>query len=180
MLGEVAVIAALAYPSIISLPPTAYQTLCPSASHNASRIQSITLLFALGVFLAVCGSAIRVWCYSVLGRFFTYEITLRPGHKLVRRAPYSIVRHPSYTGLFLHCTGVAMVQFSPGGWIRECGVMRTNAGLLITVWIVVSAYATLSIWKRGPIEDELLRRAFGKQWDEYAHDVPWKFFPWIV
>ena len=180
IISEVAVIATLAYPSMVSVPPTVYHTICPSTSRSISGMQSITPMFAWGVLLAVCGSAIRTWCYSILGRLFTYEVALRPGHTLIRRPPYTIVRHPSYTGFFLHFIGIAIVYFSPGGWIRECSVMRTSVGSFVIVWLVLVAYVFVCMWKRGALEDQLLQDAFGPEWDQYAHDVPWKFCPWIV
>ena len=163
-----------------ALSPSRALYIMTSTPRSISGMQSITPMFAWGVLLAVCGSAIRTWCYSILGRLFTYEVALRPGHTLIRRPPYTIVRHPSYTGFFLHFIGIAIVYFSPGGWIRECSVMRTSVGSFVIVWLVLVAYVFVCMWKRGALEDQLLQDAFGPEWDQYAHDVPWKFCPWIV
>ncbi|KAI0809174.1 hypothetical protein BC629DRAFT_1437382 [Irpex lacteus] len=180
ILSEIVVIAKLAYPSNVPVSPEIYHTLCPSASPDTVGLQSITTTFALGVILALCGSAIRTWCYSVLGRFFTYEVSLRPAHALIRDAPYNVVRHPSYTGLFLHFVGVAVVHFSPGGWSRECGMLHTKAGFFICLWLTLVAYTFVSVWRRGAVEDNLLKSKFGSIWEQYAREVPWKFFPWIA
>ncbi|KAI0700469.1 hypothetical protein BC835DRAFT_1266428 [Cytidiella melzeri] len=181
VLSEIVVIAALAHPTIASVPPSVYHTLCPRPSHNASNLQSIPPQFWLGLLLATTGCALRVWCYKTLGTLFTYELSLRPTHTLIRTAPYNIVRHPSYTGLFLHFTGVALLHFSPGGWDRECGITtETKSGPWILLWLGLSAYTFVSVWRRGAVEDRLMQKRFGEVWEQYARDVPCKFFPGVV
>ncbi|CAF4350854.1 unnamed protein product, partial [Rotaria sordida] len=33
---------------------------------------------------------------GTLGAFFTFELTIRSTHKLIKTGPYAYVRHPSY------------------------------------------------------------------------------------
>ena len=51
-------------------------------------------------FLATCvigaaAAAFRYQCYRILGKYFTYELPVRDGQKLVTEGPYGYVRHPS-------------------------------------------------------------------------------------
>jgi protein-S-isoprenylcysteine O-methyltransferase Ste14 len=173
----------LAYPAYIHITPEVHNFLCPfpDTHIDTAGLQALPSTFILGLFLSLSGGALRIWCYAVLGRLFTYEVTLQPSHTLVRAAPYSIVRHPSYTGLFMHFTGVALMSLSTGGWIRECGIIHSHkAGPWIIIWITLSAYTFVCVWKRGRIEDQLMKQRFGALWETYAGDVPWKFFPLIV
>ena len=43
-----------------------------------------------------------------LGRFFTYDVTIQPGHRVVTSGPYRWVRHPSYTGGLLGLLGLGV------------------------------------------------------------------------
>ena len=143
-------------------------------------MQSISLSFAAGAALSLVGGYIRHWTYRVLGELFTYEVALRPQHRLVVCAPYDVVRHPSYPGLFMHFVGVALMHFADGGWDRECGVMQTPAAAGVLVWVVLSIFAMSSVWRRGAVEDTLMREKFGEAWVAYYERVPYKFIPYVA
>jgi protein-S-isoprenylcysteine O-methyltransferase Ste14 len=66
----------------------------------------LTPLFVLGCLLSSFGAAIRILSYRALGHMFTFEMTIRRGHKLVTTGPYAWVRHPGYTGLLCFVVGV--------------------------------------------------------------------------
>ncbi|KAI0341043.1 hypothetical protein BDW22DRAFT_1377703 [Trametopsis cervina] len=183
MLSEAVLIASRAYPDTVSLSPGMNSTLCPHPSASAlAHLSTPSALFLLGVLLSVSGCAIRLWCYSALGNLFTYEIAVRPKHVLVRHGPYGVVRHPSYTGIFLDFFGVILVHFAPGGWRDACGV--DSALWPVGPWMLLSTalcvYAAGALFRRGSIEDDMLHKKFGKEWEEWARDVPSKYFPWIV
>ena len=59
------------------------------------------LVFALG-------TLVRWWAIYHLGRFFTVDVAVASDHRLVDTGPYRFVRHPSYTGLMLQFTGLAL------------------------------------------------------------------------
>src|SRR5690606_11209625 len=56
-------------------------------------------LWWLGSALMLAGMALRWWSIRVLARHFTVDVAIRDDHELVRRGPYRLLRHPSYTGL---------------------------------------------------------------------------------
>jgi protein-S-isoprenylcysteine O-methyltransferase Ste14 len=61
-----------------------------------------------GLVLIVAGIGLRAWSIATLGRFFQYQIKVQPGHRVVTGGPYRYVRHPSYTGIALVLTGIAL------------------------------------------------------------------------
>ncbi|KZV60322.1 ICMT-domain-containing protein [Peniophora sp. CONT] len=178
VVSEVAVILGATFTSS-PLSETAINTLCPHPPQDLRALQAIPFTFALGAALAISGGYIRYWTYRILGNLFTREVSLQPQHKLIRCAPYNIVRHPSYTGVFMNFAGVAIMHFSAGSWNRGCGIMSTPAVLGVVLWVVNAVFALSSLWRRGAIEDEFLRSKFGDEWLRYRDEVPSRYFPGI-
>jgi len=80
---------------------------------------------------------------------------------LVTSGPYSRVRHPGYLGLVL-------IYF---GFTLGFGI----------VWMLVPAVIFTILTCLSAIkEEELLEEQFGKEYQEYARKVPWRFIPRIV
>jgi len=84
--------------------------LVPSGSAEDIRP---TTLFLFGVSLTYIGSYIRWSCFQALGKMFTFEMSIRKDHQLVKTGPYSIVRHPAYTGVLLTQAGIICWHASP-------------------------------------------------------------------
>src|SRR5262249_13561222 len=59
----------------------------------------------LGVVLFAAGGALRLWPVFVLGRRFSGLVAIQPGHTLVTRGVYGVIRHPSYLGLLVNALG---------------------------------------------------------------------------
>jgi protein-S-isoprenylcysteine O-methyltransferase Ste14 len=72
-----------------------------------------TPLFFIGALMATVGGYIRYCCFRALGRLFTFEMSIRDEHELITDGPYSIVRHPSYTGALLTVIGIIFWHSSP-------------------------------------------------------------------
>ena len=72
-----------------------------------------TYLFFLAAFMITLGGYIRYSCFKALGRLFTFEMSIRDKHELITNGPYSIVRHPSYTGALLTLIGIIFWHSSP-------------------------------------------------------------------
>jgi protein-S-isoprenylcysteine O-methyltransferase Ste14 len=119
-------------------------------------------------------------CFNSLGPFFTFEITIRPKHRLITHGPYAWVRHPSYTGIYLTLVGATLVLGAQGSWMAEHGI-RTPLGVVATAfWMTKCAFAFRGMSVRLKAEDDVLRDTFGVQWEEYAVRVPCKFLPGVV
>ncbi|GJJ15393.1 hypothetical protein Clacol_009669 [Clathrus columnatus] len=151
----------------------------PSSSsfHNLAQL---SLPFLLGTIALLLGSIIRLWCFRILGRLFTYEVSIQPEHKLITSGPYGIVRHPGYTGLVAMFAGAVIVCLSPGSYIRECNLMATNAKWIISSWLFAAVFTTISLGRRGKIEDLALEKSFGQVWREYSERVSYRFIPYLI
>lgn len=52
--------------------------------------------------LAVIGFLLRMYCYRILGKFFTFTLLTKEDHQLIEVGPYKYLLHPSYTGQLLN------------------------------------------------------------------------------
>ncbi len=141
---------------------------------------SLTPASAIGALLGMAGGLIRLSCHRSLGRLFTWEMSVRDDHQLITSGPYSVVRHPSYTGLALIACGNIVLFASKGTYFVEAGLWNTVAGKVVAC--SVSAYltlVTLTLSARARQEDVMLRKEFGAQWDEWAKRTPWRVIPFI-
>lgn len=53
-------------------------------------------LFPLLFFLFVIVQALRIWCIRSLGTFWNTKILILPGAEVVKKGPYTFMRHPNY------------------------------------------------------------------------------------
>jgi protein-S-isoprenylcysteine O-methyltransferase Ste14 len=88
-------------------------------------------VFSDSIAVAVCalGSFLAIWSRKTLGAEWSQDVELKQGHQLVERGPYSLMRHPIYTGHLLMGLGTAIafgslvgfagfVSFVVGFWIK--------------------------------------------------------------
>lgn len=136
----------------------------------------LTPMSTLGYAFIITGSLIRWRCYRELKSMFTFDLAIRKGHKLVTTGPYSIARHPSYTGGLL--TSFGLYSFcAPGSWWAECGLFHKH--LALSIFVPFTSVIVLGLFARMKKEDSMLKETFGKQWDEWAARVPYKLCPGI-
>ena len=102
----------------------------------------------LGVALFVVGAALRLWPVYVLGHRFSGLVAIQPGHALVTTGIYSVIRHPSYLGLFVNALGWALV-------------FRSAVGVLLALLTLVPLVG------RIVAEERLLHSEFGSAYDAY-------------
>jgi protein-S-isoprenylcysteine O-methyltransferase Ste14 len=63
---------------------------------------------ALGAAVTIAGVAVAIWARFYLGGNWSANVTVKQDHQLIRSGPYSLVRHPIYSGLLLAMLGTAI------------------------------------------------------------------------
>jgi protein-S-isoprenylcysteine O-methyltransferase Ste14 len=109
-------------------------------------------IFGLGWLTAAAGLSFTVWARRHLAANWSADVTLKAGHELIISGPYSMVRHPIYTGLLLGFLGSALAL---GEW----------RGLLAV------AVVGLSLWRKLRVEEGAMRQLFGERYQDYAQRV---------
>jgi protein-S-isoprenylcysteine O-methyltransferase len=108
---------------------------------------------AVALAAMVAGLLLRSWAVIVLGRYFTWHVTVQDGQSVIRHGPYRMIRHPSYTGAFL--TYVA-------------------APLFLHAWLAAAVAAIAlpaAFLRRIRHEEALLVDTFGDEYRRYQREV---------
>ena len=147
---------------------------------DPTLVPALPAAFVVGCLATIASGMVRRACYRTLGSLFTFELTLREGHRLVTSGPYAFVRHPSYSGALLGIFGTFLVHFGPGSWWARARWLDTTVGRVYPMcWFAMEVYVVLSTILRAPAEDALLRKQFGPQWDAWAAKVPYRIIPGV-
>lgn len=178
--AEIASILALRYPSHPLSPYIrSYLSLSTSRAH-ASALGSMSPTYLFGVLLVISGSLIRLRCFREMGRHFTFRLTLRKDHKLCTTGPYSIIRHPGYTGALCLIIGQMLTLAGSGSWWAEVGGWKSGPlGKGYAVLLVACVVAYSRAFPRLSQEDAYLKKEFKEQWEEWAQKVPYRLLPGI-
>jgi protein-S-isoprenylcysteine O-methyltransferase Ste14 len=107
---------------------------------------------AAGLLLTFFGLAFAVWARLLLGSNWSSNVTLKQDHTLVRRGPYTLVRHPIYTGLLLATLGTALIIGEVRGLVA--------LGLLF-----------LAFWLKSSMEERFMIEQFGSEYRLYMRQV---------
>ena len=136
--------------------------------------------FVVGFFLLVVGGYLRQLCYDTLGRFFTYQLAIFKDHKLITTGPYAVVRHPAYIAFLLADNGLLLVHFGPGSYVWESGTLETPwKAALWGIWALLIIVLQISTVMRIDREDAVMRKEFGREWEEWAKKTPYKLIPYV-
>lgn len=81
------------YPYMVSMHISFFLFLMIEVLTNNSGISPLFPLFFL-LFIAV--QALRIWCIRSLGTFWNTKILILPDAQVVRKGPYTFMRHPNY------------------------------------------------------------------------------------
>ncbi len=108
------------------------------------------ILFGAGVILMAAGIFVRQWAIFTLGRYFTVDVRVHEGQRVVDGGPYRWVRHPSYSGLIMFFVGL---------------------GLAVTDWASLAIFAivpTVGLLVRIRAEERALLAGLGDDYRSYA------------
>ena len=154
----------------------------PSVGPLLGRIQDtpINSHFLLGTAVVATGGLLRWWCFRTLGRFFTFELTVRKGHQLITTGPYAVVRHPSYAAAVLQFIGVVLLHGSQTSWLRHSGILGIPGVRTVALaWLMERAIAVTSLLRRISHEEEVVKSKFGDEWRNWAKIVRYRVIPGI-
>ena len=96
-----------------------------------------------------------------LGRFFTVDVAIQPGHAVVQTGLYRMVRHPSYSGLLIAFLGIGVTFVS---WL-------SILGLLVPI--------TLAVINRVVKEEQALLNSLGPEYAAYCARTK-RFIPGLL
>jgi protein-S-isoprenylcysteine O-methyltransferase Ste14 len=100
------------------------------------------------------GVAVAWWARLYLGRMWSARITLKTDHKVVDSGPYSLVRHPIYSGLLLSLLATAAAK----------GTVLGIVGFVILL---------IGIWFKARLEERWLTSELrADAYENYRRRVP--------
>lgn len=115
------------------------------------------LILYTGFAASMVGILFSIWGRIALGNNWSADAVLKSGQTLVTRGPYSLVRHPIYSGITLGMIGSAIALGNVGG-------------LLAVACILIFSYLRIIY------EERMMYEKFGNEWKEYARKVK-RFIP---
>lgn len=105
--------------------------------------------YYFGLALAIAGLLLRWTAIYQLGHLFTVDVSIAQDHSLKTNGLYSVVRHPSYTGLLMIMAGLALCW---ANWI---------------CFLIVFIPFCFLLGYRISVEEAALKAAFGEAYHTY-------------
>lgn len=115
----------------------------------------------VGEVLMITGEAFRLWGVFTLGKYFSPIVTIYSDHRVVDKGPYKLVGHPAYGGAIITILGVS--------------IALRSIFSLISVLIIAQIYNY-----RANLEERLLIKNLGEEYEEYKRRVRRKFVPYLL
>lgn len=109
--------------------------------------------FYVAALITAAGLGFAVWARMHIGTNWSATVTLKEDHELVTTGPYSLVRHPIYTGLLTAIIGSALARDEWRG-----------------VLAILIAWA--AIWRKLRLEEKWMLEVFGESYSAYYRRVP--------
>jgi protein-S-isoprenylcysteine O-methyltransferase Ste14 len=172
-----------------NLLPTALQSKLPRLLLADGSTFRITNVFLASAAVTILARRLRLAAFRTLGKQFKFNLSLQDDHKLATSWPYSLVRHPAYTGSIISVYTLNVAYGASGGWLR--GVVwpwltrdasflaRATVGAMALGVAFVDLIILFGTWQRVSKEDAMMRQQFGQEWERWAARVPYKLFPGV-
>jgi protein-S-isoprenylcysteine O-methyltransferase Ste14 len=170
-----------------NLLPRALQSKLPRLLLAGGSTFRITHIFLASAAATILATRLRLAAFRTLGAHFKFHLSVQGDHKLVTAWPYSLVRHPSYTGGLAALWAVNAAYGARGGWLRDVvwPWLARDASLAARVAVggmalgvaFVDLTFPYALVRRATEEDAMMRKQFGQEWEEWAARVPYKLVP---
>lgn len=139
------------------LPPIAayfllFSGLFPLGVLDERFIPQTPFWIIVGIAITYTGIGLAIWARMILGRNWSSSVTIKQDHRLIRTGPYSVVRHPIYSGILLALFGSAVIN----GKIK----------ILIFVPILLMGFLI-----KSRKEERFMTEQFGREYDNYRHQT---------
>jgi protein-S-isoprenylcysteine O-methyltransferase Ste14 len=129
-------------------------------AHLSGPIPRDGLLAWLGLVLFATGIVLQAAAFWALRGLYTSRLGIQPGHRLVTRGPYRLVRHPGYLSNLLCLAGMGFA-------------LSSLVGLGLTLFVVPL------IVQRIEREEEMLAAEFGQAYEQYRRRIRWRLIPCV-
>lgn len=116
---------------------------------NIEEHTDLYMLRIIGLIIFVIFSWLQIFSYRALGDFYTQEIIIKKGHKLVTTGIYKHIRHPQYMSQILSDLGAALAVMS-----------------FLALPVVILAEIPL-YFLRARYEDKILEKHFKEEFNSY-------------
>lgn len=126
---------------------------CALVEHLAVRHQVIVWVSVGAALLHWVALALRLTAIRTLGRFWSLQVEIRQGHKLIQEGAYRFVRHPAYSAIIVEVLTIPVVA---NAW--------WSLGLAVITLVPL-------ILMRMRREEEAMVEKFGDAYREYQHTV---------
>jgi protein-S-isoprenylcysteine O-methyltransferase Ste14 len=131
------------------------------SSMREGHIYGFEHLFRIiGLILIVSGIIFRWTAIITLRKYFTVDVAVLSGHRIVKSGMYQYIRHPSYSGSLLSFLGLGIFYCS---WIS-------------LIAVIIPIFAAFSY--RINVEERALVKNFGEEYLKYADETK-KLIPGI-
>jgi protein-S-isoprenylcysteine O-methyltransferase Ste14 len=107
----------------------------------------------LGAACLIISTAFAIWARLALGTRWSFLDDIKVDHQLRTKGPYSITRHPMYTGTL----GMLLGSMFMSG--------LSNWAAYFLVWLIIDLV-------KIPSEERLLKETFGEQYIQYQQQAP--------
>lgn len=102
-----------------------------------------------GAAVTIAGLMFAIWARNHLGTNWSQSVTIKQDHQLIMSGPYTLVRHPIYTGILTGFLGSVMAL----GQVRG---------------VIAFVLVFLALWYKLRMEEQWMRGQFGSAWDAYT------------
>ena len=127
---------------------------------NTRLIPSTPSVLGAGLSLTVAGLAFAAWARLYIGRNWSAAVQVKQSHELITGGPYSLVRHPIYSGLLLAFAGTGLVF---------------GEGRSVAAFILLAG----SWWAKLRLEEQFMTQEFGSAYQLYRQRTK-ALVPWVL